>query len=162
MANRIGIMKDGAICQIGAPFDIYETPNSRFVGDFIGNANMIAGQIIDGSGQEWRIACADLGVTVTAQHDRPMAAGLAVTVMIRPEKIVIGREDVGAAGNRLTGKIAEIAYLGDMSIYHVLLPSGTKIQVSQANLRHAGAGRLTQGDEVTLSWRPGDSVVLPA
>jgi putrescine transport system ATP-binding protein len=161
MATRVGIMQEGAIAQMGTPFEVYETPNSRFVGDFIGNANMIEGSVTGGSGEEWRIDCPALGLSVTAHHGEPLPNGLAVTVMIRPEKMTIAREG-GAGANKVAGRISDIAYLGDMSIYHVQLPSGAKLQVSQANLRHMVSGRLTYDDQVMVTWQPGDSVVLLA
>jgi putrescine transport system ATP-binding protein len=159
MASRIGIMKDGAIIQIGTPFEIYETPASRFVGSFIGTANMLGGKVTDGKDEEWRIECPSLGTAIVAHHGEPLPRGLEVTVMVRPEKIGIGREP-GPGLNRLAGRISDIAYLGDMSIYHLALPSGAKLRVSQANMRHRVDHRLACGDEVTLDWQPGDSVVL--
>jgi len=161
MACRVGIMKEGAIAQIGAPYDVYEHPNSRFVGDFIGNANMIAGGISACEGGRLQVDCPSLGLIIEAAHPEPLPTGLAVTVMIRPEKMTIGR-DAAAGVNLLSGEIRDIAYLGDMSIYHVQLPTGTSIQLSQANRRQADGARLTHGDKVEISWRAGDSVVLPA
>ena len=162
MACRVGIMKDGQIAQIGTPYDVYETPNSRFVGDFIGNANMIAGSVTGGEGADWTIASAELGCTITAHHGKPLPNGSEVTVMVRPEKMTIGRQAAPGAVNTVSGRITDIAYLGDMSIYHVKLPGGAKLQVSQANLRHGGGGRLEHDEEVSVSWHPGDSVVLLA
>ena len=162
MACRVGIMKEGRIAQIGSPFEVYETPNSRFVADFIGNANMIAGSVTGGVGGDWKIAGEALGGAITAHHEEPLPIGSEVTVMVRPEKMSISRQPLPGAINTVFGAITDIAYLGDMSIYHVKLPSGAKLQVSQANLRHGGGGRLEQGEEVSISWHPGDSVVLLA
>ena len=163
MASRVGIMKEGEIAQIGTPVEVYETPKSRFVGDFIGNANMIAGSVTGGGeGGDWRIASAELDCTITAHHAEPLPGGSEVTVMVRPEKMSIGREPVAGAVNSIKGRVTDIAYLGDMSIYHVKLPSGRKVQVSKANLRHGGGGRLEHDEEVSISWHPGDSVVLLA
>lgn len=162
MASRVGIMKEGRIAQIGSPYEIYETPNSRFVGDFIGNANMIAGSVTGGEGADWTIDSQELGCTITARHEEPLPGGSEVTVMVRPEKMSISRQPVAGAANTVSGRITDIAYLGDMSIYHVKLESGRKIQVSQANLRHGGGNRLEHEEEVSVSWHPGDSVVLLA
>jgi len=162
MACRVGIMKEGKIAQIGTPFDVYETPNSRFVGDFIGNANMIEGSVSGGEGADWQIDSPALGCSITARHEAPLPIGSEVTVMVRPEKMSIGRQAVAGAINTLSGRITDIAYLGDMSIYHVKLASGRKIQVSQANLRQGGGGRLEHDEEVSICWHPGDSVVLLA
>jgi putrescine transport system ATP-binding protein len=162
MACRVGIMKEGRIAQIGTPYEVYETPNSRFVGDFIGNANMIEGVVQGGEGADWRVDAGSLGAVITAHHPEALPAGAHVTVMVRPEKMKISREAPPDAANRVRGKISNIAYLGDMSIYHVALAGGAKLQVSQANLRHGAGGRLDHDEEVTLSWAPGDSVVLLA
>jgi len=162
MACRVGIMKEGQIAQIGTPFDVYERPNSRFVGDFIGNANMIEGSVTGGEGADWQVDSQELGGTITAHHEEPLPIGSEVTVMVRPEKMSIGRQPVSGASNTVSGRITDIAYLGDMSIYHVKLASGRKIQVSQANLRQGGGGRLEHDEEVSVSWHPGDSVVLLA
>ncbi len=162
MACRVGIMKEGRIAQIGTPFDVYETPNSRFVGDFIGNANMIEGSVSGGEGGDWQVDSQELGGRITARHKEPLPIGSDVTVMVRPEKMSISRQAVAGAINTVSGRITDIAYLGDMSIYHVKLASGRKIQVSQANLRQGGGGRLEHDEEVSISWHPGDSVVLLA
>ncbi len=161
MASRVGIMKEGRIAQIGTPFEVYETPNSRFVGDFIGNANMIDGSVISGEGSEWTIGAEAIDATLAAHHDQPLSIGSNVTVMVRPEKMSLGRE-AAPGSNNVAGKVSDIAYLGDMSIYHVKLPSGRKLQVSQANLRHGGAGRFDYDQDVFVSWHSGDSVVLLA
>ncbi len=162
MACRVGIMKEGRIAQIGTPFDVYETPNSRFVGDFIGNANMIEGSVSGGEAGDWQVDSQELGGRITARHKEPLPIGSDVTVMVRPEKMSISRQAVAGAINTVSGRITDIAYLGDMSIYHVKLASGRKIQVSQANLRQGGGGRLEHDEEVSISWHPGDSVVLLA
>ena len=161
MASRVGIMKEGQIAQIGTPFEVYETPNSRFVGDFIGNANMIEGAVISGEGAEWKIGAGKIDATLTAHHEAGLQVGAQVTVMVRPEKMILGREAAPGV-NSVSGKVSDIAYLGDMSIYHVKLPSGQKLQVSQANLRHGGSGRFDYDQEVVVSWHAGDSVVLLA
>jgi putrescine transport system ATP-binding protein len=161
MACRVGIMKEGRIAQIGTPFEVYETPNSRFVGEFIGNANMIEVKVAAGHGAQWQCMSDELGCAITTHHDEPLPIGSSVIVMVRPEKMSISRHAVEAAANTVRGNVTDIAYLGDMSIYHVALPSGRKLQVSQANLRHGGT-RLEHGEEVSVSWHGGDSVVLLA
>ena len=162
MACRVGIMKEGRIAQIGTPLEVYETPNSRFVGDFIGNANMIEGSVTGGEDGDWQVESQELGCAITAHHAEPLPIGSEVTVMVRPEKMSIGRQAVSGAVNTVSGRITDIAYLGDMSIYHVKLATGRKIQVSQANMRHGAGGRLEHDEEVSISWHPGDSVVLLA
>ena len=160
MASRVGIMKEGRIAQIGTPFEVYETPNSRFVGDFIGNANMIEATVKSGDGSDWHVEAESLGTVIVTRHEESLPSGSRVTVMVRPEKVKISREIPPGAVNCVTGRISDIAYLGDMSIYHVALSGGARLQVSQANLRHGSGGRLAHDEEVVLTWAPGNSVVL--
>ncbi|MDY0242947.1 MAG: TOBE domain-containing protein, partial [Rhodospirillaceae bacterium] len=77
------------------------------------------------------------------------------------EKMMVHREEPGSGEtNWAKGVVADIVYLGDVSIYHVELASGRKVQVSQINLRHTSEQRLTWDDEVYISWHPGNSLVL--
>ncbi len=154
MSSRIAVMNAGRILQVGRPHDIYEYPADRFVADFIGTANMFEG-----------VAAAD-GVHVEGL-ERPLAVlgapadGAAVAVMVRPEKIAMGREMPAGGGNVLAGEVTEIGYHGDVSSYRVRLASGRVVLVTAANLRHAAEPAVGRGDRVYLSWHPGNAVVLP-
>ncbi|MGE5547021.1 MAG: ABC transporter ATP-binding protein [Solirubrobacterales bacterium] len=157
MSTRIAVMDAGRIMQVGRPHEVYEYPANRMVAEFIGLANLFEGEVAEVTGAALLVR-AD-GV------DGPVAAagaaerGARVTVMVRPEKIVMTRE--APAGPALKGKVAEIAYLGDVSIYQVRLASGRLVQVTSANLRHTAEPAVTWEDEVYLAWHPGNAVVLP-
>ena len=163
MSDRIAIMDKGKIHQVGAPRDVYEDPKSRFIADFIGAANLMAGQVesVKDGVATVRLSAADAVMTVPTELF--LAEGDAVTVMVRPERITAWRDaDTTAPGNTLTGIVSDIAYLGDLSIYHVQVSDGLKVQVAMANRHRSDHAPLTWDDAVTLSWYPGDGLVLTA
>ena len=160
MSSRIGVMNAGLIQQVGTPVDIYEYPQSRYVADFIGAANMFEGTISASSGESVVVGCPELAHDLTIAHAEPLAPASPVAVMVRPEKVAISRDKPAEGLNWAKGIVADIAYLGDVSIYHVRLESGRKVEALQANLRHTDQRKLTWEDEVFLSWHPGDALVL--
>ncbi|MBR9970919.1 ABC transporter ATP-binding protein [Magnetospirillum sp. J10] len=159
MSTRIAVMDAGRILQVGRPHEIYEYPTSRMVADFIGTANFFAGTVESAANGlvTFRAAGIEAPLTVAGA----LAPGSAAAVMVRPEKILMGREAPAGAANSVSGMIKEIAYLGDVSIYHVRLDSGVMIMVTNANLRHSAEPAVTWEDRVHLSWHPGNAVVLP-
>ena len=163
MSDRIAIMDKGRIHQIGAPRDVYEDPTSRFIADFIGAANLMAGRIESVTEGVARVRLIAADTVVKVPSDLPLAEGDAVTVMVRPERITAWRDaDSATPGNTLTGVVSDIAYLGDLSIYHVQVSDGLVVQVAMANRHRADHAPLTWDDAVTLSWYPGDGLVLTA
>jgi putrescine transport system ATP-binding protein len=160
MSARIGVMNAGSIEQIGTPVEIYEYPTTTFVADFIGTANMFDGVVALDEHDHTVVACAELECTLTVGHSGGVAVGAPVTVMIRPEKMTVQREAPVERINCAHGVVTDIAYLGDISIYHIRLASGRKVQVALTNLRHTSEQRLTWDDEVYLTWHPANAVVL--
>ena len=161
MSERIGVMNAGSMLQIGTPSEIYEYPTSRFVADFIGDANFFEGVLQQNTDQGAIIHCPELGHTIIAGRNGLAAEGALVTVMVRPEKMRIVTRDAGNDGpNMIRGIITDIGYLGDMSIFHVQLESGRIIKTSQLNFQHTQERKFTWDDEVTLNWHPDDAVVL--
>ncbi|EME71848.1 ABC-type spermidine/putrescine transport system protein [Paramagnetospirillum caucaseum] len=157
MSSRIGVMNAGRIEQVGSPVDIYEYPGTRFVADFIGAANMFEGTAKGGAGA---VACPELDHDLSVQGAPPVEAGAAVTVMVRPEKVRIGRDRPEPGLNWAEGVVSDIAYLGDVSIFHVRLASGRKVQALRTNLHHGDDSLLTWDEPVFLGWHPADSLVL--
>src|SRR5215470_11866888 len=100
LGTRLGVMNHGRIVQVGTPSDIYESPASRFVADFIGSVNLFEGQVSDEGTDFVRIRCTELGCEVRAERTVSCARGATVWTAIRPEKITIGRESpaAGTAG----------------------------------------------------------------
>ncbi len=162
MSSRIGVMSSGSIDQIGTPVEIYEYPATTFVADFIGTANMFDGVVVQDDPSQVLVRCPELDADLVVAHGGTVPIGAPVTVMVRPEKMVVHREKpADGTVNVIRGLVADIAYLGDISVYHIALPSGRKVQMSLTNLRHTGEhGRLTWEDEVFLSWHPSNALVL--
>jgi len=159
MSYRIAVMQDGRIAQVGTPVDIYEFPASRAIAAFIGSANLFDGTLAATTPAGSRVDAGALGVLELSQTvDAPV--GSAVTVMVRPEKMMLSRTVAESAVNRLSGVVRDIAYLGDISIYHVRLDDGRVVQASLTNLRHSPEDRLTWNERVHLSWHPANAMIL--
>lgn len=163
MSSRIAVMEEGRIRQVGAPTEIYEYPNSRYVANFIGEMNIFEGIVLEDEPDHVLIHMPDAGCDVYISHSASAPVGAQVAVAIRPEKVVIRKDEPEAAAsnrNITKGIVSEIAYLGDVSIYHVLLPSGKKILATLTNQVRLAERPINWDDEVTLSWRPESGVVL--
>jgi putrescine transport system ATP-binding protein len=158
MASRIAVMSEGRFLQVGAPADIYETPASRFVADFIGNVNLMAGTVEVDEADHVVIGSADCKHYVG--HGITGTAGMAVTVALRPEKIQVSRDKPADAFNAAPGTIKDLSYFGSFTVYHVELPSGQRLKVSQANVERHQGDRLGWGDAVWAHWSRSAHVVL--
>ncbi len=163
LGTRLGVMNHGRIVQVGTPSDIYESPASRFVADFIGSVNMFEGLVHENGADGLCIRSADLGCTVRVARAAAGAHGATVWTAIRPEKIQITREPPAGedAGANLTpGTVKEIAYMGDMSIYLVRLDSGSMLRVTLPNVRRGTDRPIAREERVWLSWHGSSPVVL--
>jgi putrescine transport system ATP-binding protein len=158
MAGRLGVMHEGKLVQVGTPAEIYEDPKTRWVAGFIGDVNLFEGTI---SGHQGGLASIDTkaGRLVLARKDG-IEDGTNVTVAVRPEKIDIQREPVANALNMLHGTVADIAYLGDLSVYKVRDQHGMIVKASVANRDRHAAGLLHRGDEAWLTFAPEAGVLL--
>jgi putrescine transport system ATP-binding protein len=159
MAHRIAVMRDGRFVQIGAPGELYETPSSRFVADFIGNVNLMEGTLDIDAADHCVIGCADVRHFVG--HGITGTEGMAVTVALRPEKVAIGREaPADTEHNAVRGTVKEKSYFGSFTVYHVALASGAVLKASEANTERHRDAEITWGESVWASWSPTAHVVL--
>jgi len=162
LATRIGVMNSGEIAMIGEPTDIYEFPNSRFVAGFIGSVNMAEGIVIEDEPDHVRIRSAELGCDIYVGHGVDCAPDQILWWAIRPEKIHLSREkpeDVHDA-NITKGMVEEIGYLGDMSVYQLLLESGKRLRVTQTNTVRGNPDAITWDETVYASWDTTSGSVL--
>ena len=167
MATRIGVMSEGKILQIGKPAEIYETPNCRFMADFIGSVNLFKGTLeVD---QPDHVVITSVDCRHYVSHGITGTLGMDVHVGIRPEKMSIKktapadseRESPAEVGcNVVEGVIQDLAYLGSLTTYHVKLASGTVVKVTQTNAARHDPTHLTWGDKVYVWWWGSDVVVL--
>jgi putrescine transport system ATP-binding protein len=159
LATRIGVMRGGEILQVGTPTDIYEFPNSRFVADFIGSVNMMAGRLSVDEADHARIDCPELGATVYIDHGVSGPPDSSVSVAIRPEKIQLSTERPSQKDNVISGVIAGVAYLGGATRYLVRLPTGFLLKVTEPNvLRHEA--HFQKDEAVWLCWHGSAPVVV--
>ena len=165
MAERIAIMHLGWIAQVGSPMDIYETPASRLVCEFIGNVNLFDGELVEDMGDHAIIASPGLENPIYVGHGiSTRAQDKQITYAIRPDKLLIGTElpELERPGyNWAKGVVHDIAYLGGHSVYYIKLPSGGVLQAFMANAeRHVKLP--TWEEEVYVYWWDDSGVVLQA
>ena len=165
MAERIAIMHQGWIAQVGSPMDIYETPASRLVCEFIGNVNLFEGELVEDMGDHAIIASPGLDNPIYVGHGiSTRAQDKHITYALRPEKLLIGTElpELERPGyNWAKGVVHDIAYLGGHSVYYIKLPSGGVLQAFMANAeRHVKLP--TWEEEVYVYWWDDSGVVLQA
>lgn len=168
MATRIGVMSEGKILQIGRPAEVYETPNCRFVADFIGSVNLFKGTVTVDEPDHVVITTPECQHYIN--HGITGTSGMPVHVAVRPEKITIqttppkdeDRESLAQVGfNVVHGTVKDLAYLGSLTTYHVLIDgSTTVVKVTQTNAARHEASALTWGDKVYVWWCGSDVVVL--
>ena len=165
MAERIAIMHLGWIAQVGSPMDIYETPASRLVCEFIGNVNLFDGELIEDVEDHAVIACSALENPIYVGHGiSTRAQDKQITYAIRPEKLLISTElpELERPGyNWARGVVHDIAYLGGHSVYYIKLSSGMIVQAFLANAeRHVKWP--TWEESVYVYWWDDSGVVLQA
>jgi len=161
MASRIAVMRAGKLRQIGAPGEVYESPNSRFVADFIGAVNLLSGRLREIADDGHLIVDSPEVGTLRVAGAGP-SPGATMTIALRPEKIVLGREPAAAASpNQHDGIVREIAYLGGLSLYRIELPSGAMLRASVPNTARLAGASFARGDRVLLSWPVAAGLVLP-
>ncbi|MGB3336712.1 MAG: polyamine ABC transporter ATP-binding protein [Devosia sp.] len=162
LATRIGVMNQGEIAMIGEPTDIYEFPNSKFVANFIGSANMVEGVVTEDEPDHVRIRSAELGCDIYVGHGVDCAPDQILWWAIRPEKMHVSRDKPeGQFGANVTkGVVEDIAYLGDMSLYQVVLDSGKPVRVSQTNSFRGNPDAITWDEVVYVSWADNAGSVL--
>ncbi|MBK8135529.1 MAG: ABC transporter ATP-binding protein [Anaerolineae bacterium] len=178
MANRIGVMSNGELLQVGRPEEIYESPATRFVADFIGETNFIDGKVIRVEG-DYAIVDIEGEGDLSAVLLDSVTVGQQVTVAIRPEKIGIKpynartEEDevptatgvkaldwAGTALNSLAGHIAQVHYIGTDTRYAVRIGSDTVVNVRVQNVGLQKSATFKERDAVTIFWEQDSARVL--
>ncbi len=160
VADRIAVLDKGRLVQVAAPRELYERPNSRWVAGFVGDINLIQGQVVQIQSGTLTLKTAEAG-TIVALTKNDLVPGMTITIAIRPEKIRISGEAAsGAGGNALRGELVEIGYLGSSSVYTVRLTFGGILRVVQSNFETADSSPLKIGQRVALSIAPEACVVL--
>tara|TARA_R110002110_G_scaffold168091_2_gene369337 strand:- start:435 stop:1496 length:1062 start_codon:yes stop_codon:yes gene_type:complete len=152
MADRIAIMQDGGLLQVGTPHEIYETPQTRFAADFIGVMNFLP--VISGADG---FALSN-GTAIQAGRVAGNAATSNAVAAIRPERLLIG--DRG--DNVLSGTISAIAYHGLDLLLHIRTDCCDKPVVARMTTDIAEIHRPAEGQDITVSWSAKDTHIFPA
>ena len=161
LSSRMAVMDMGKFKQIGTPTEIYEFPESRFVADFIGSANIFEGKVKNSKVGHLTVST-DVG-EVFINYGQSIAEGEKIWLGLRPEKIYLSKnkpKDIGP--NQIKGIVEEIGYLGETSIYKVRLENGQIIDVSAPNQSRpmSRARGITWEDMVYLNWEPESAMLL--
>ena len=161
MSDRMAVMNDGHIHQVGPPEEVYRNPADAFVADFIGNANLLGGTVTELDDDGYSV---DLDVGERVRLDRTtaeaieLADGMEITLLFRPERFEVHREPGAGAVNELVGEIQETTYLGSRMDYFVRV--GDKdIHAIQQNI--AGDRTFDNGEEVILSFAESSPFAIP-
>lgn len=160
MSDRLSIMSDGRIVQTGSPTDIYESPKTRLIAEFIGSVNMFETQIAADEADHMILNPKGLsnqfyighGVTSNAEDKK-------VWLAIRPEKTIICRQQPTTQFNWAKGIVDDIAYLGGLSVYYIKLENDQIVQCTMHN-RERRSEHPTWEEEVFISWEATSGVVL--
>jgi spermidine/putrescine transport system ATP-binding protein len=146
MSDRIVLMRQGRIAQIGTPRELYDRPASRYVADFIGDTNLLAGSVVESAGGVATLRVGD--VSLRGLSDGPLPAGREAWLTVRPEAIrLIDGHAVPAAQNTVAGTVDDAVYAGSALRVHVTLPGGQRLIASVPSGTSAPTGA-----PVTLSW----------
>ena len=154
MSDRICIMRDGEIVQIGSPRDLYDRPNSRYVADFVGKSNFFDGQIDSMDGAMAKLIGPGGTVFVGAICDG-LGRARPVTASLRPEQITLTR----SAGTVPVTVINRI-FLGEHTEYLVRNPDLGTFLILASRQAEADAGHFEAGDTGHASWRDGAALIL--
>jgi len=160
VASRVAVMDNGKVMQVATPADIYEAPNSVYVADFIGDVNLIKGTVTATGEATYALHWREGAAPLVVKSPNTISDGQTAHLAIRPEKVTISADKPDGADNVVQGKVLDIAYLGNLSTYHVELPTGDVIKAQTANTRRISRRAYTWEDTVWLSWTATGGVLL--
>jgi spermidine/putrescine ABC transporter ATP-binding subunit len=157
LSDRLIVMNQGRIEQVGTPVELYRKPRTSFVAQFLGHPNFLFGEVV-----RERDGKVDVHVgpdVVQAAYEGPLATGTTVSVVLRAESARLERPPVDRAVNALPGTIAYTVYLGTSAEYEVRLAAGPSVRVVEQIA--SGMPSFRDGEAVVVTWAPEDAIVLP-
>lgn len=161
VSSRIAVMKQGEIAQVAPPEEIYEAPASRYVADFIGDVNIIEGRVDETNGVDTALDWLEGEPPLRAVSSRALAPGSTAWLSVRPEKVGIYK-DRPSTDNAVAGKVLDIAYLGNVSTYHVELSNGQVIKAQETNAGRSANRGIEWEQTVWVGWSADAGMVLSA
>ena len=160
VASRIAVMDHGKIIQVDTPSKIYEEPGSVYVADFIGDVNLIEGNVTRSGDDHATLSWASGQQELIGIAHEEIPLGTRATLAVRPEKLNISTERPEGVTNAIRGRVHDIAYLGNMSTYVIETADGNLIKAQAANTRRIARRAITWEQEVWLSFTDTAGVVL--
>jgi spermidine/putrescine transport system ATP-binding protein len=159
MSDRIAVMSAGRVLQTGTPQEIYERPANRFVADFIGETNFLAGQVKAGRGGAAVVVVDDV-LPIHVLVGRSVGMNEDVVVAIRPEKLSVSAEPSDTRA--VPGVVDEVVYTGTDTRYLVRLTERTVVTARQQNVSTSANVSFPVGTQVYLHWQPESARILKA
>ena len=157
MSDRIAVMSEGQVLQLGTAAEIYESPASRFVADFIGETNFLDGEV-ESFRDGQAAVLVDGALRLTAPSAVPeLRVGQPVTFTVRPEKISVHSDQTDRA---VSGQIEEVVYIGTDTRYLVRVTEGIRLVARVQNAGSADQAEFRPADQVYLTWDPDVARIL--
>ena len=157
MSDRIAVMSKGNVLQVGKPQEIYESPASKYVADFIGETNFIDGVVKGRNGSNVEVELDGTGV-ICVESTRSFANGQQVSVAVRPEKLRLNTQIEN--GNNLQGLIEDVIYIGTDTHYGIRFAGGQKVRVREQNILQGHHEIIQIGEEASVSFAYSSSRLL--
>ncbi|MGH7904781.1 MAG: ABC transporter ATP-binding protein [Candidatus Dormibacteraceae bacterium] len=161
ISDRIAVMNQGRIEQLGPPEEVYERPATIFVAEFLGASNLLEGTY-RGSEDGWGLVDVPGAGSIRIPADGRRRAGEAVRIGVRPEKIEIhaAGSDAPASHNTLVATLRSAVFVGVSYQYLFVTPAGAEMSAFDRNSGRGAAAR--PGESVRLAWRPDHTFLMPA
>lgn len=159
MGDRVAVMENGRINQLGSPKSIYEFPHSRFIADFIGESNFFQAKVTKITESGDAEVEANEGFKLTAKAPGSLKAGERVTVAVRPEKMFLLDQPTSEYPNCFPSKVLTSVFMGSYTRFHLSLPGDTICLVQQQNVRDVRD--FQKGDKAYVAWAVEDTLVIP-
>jgi putative spermidine/putrescine transport system ATP-binding protein len=154
MSNRVAVMSDGQVVQVGRPTDIYERPRNRFVAEFLGTANIVAGTVTGRAAEKcWQVALdGEPGMSASVQSDTPLSPGNPVLLAVRPERLEIGPVCAGA----IRAQVQDVVFRGSYFAYEL----SVRGQDVPFFLYSQARKDIPSDGKVGLCWQPDSAIIL--
>ena len=159
MSDRICLMNQGRIEQLGTPSDLYFRPRTLFAADFLGESNLLEGTVERVDGTEAEVKLARDGSRAHAAMHAPLAPGSKVRVMVRPQNIAVRSEPADV--NALRGKVLDSMITGSLTKLYVASSAAGAEPLVLCYPTSSGSAPYAIGDDITLHWNRADAVVVP-
>jgi ABC-type Fe3+/spermidine/putrescine transport system ATPase subunit len=158
MADRIAVMDQGRLLQLGKPSDVYNTPTTAFVATFLGDASSFRAEVSAVTDTIAHLVTKD-GLRSSITHRGDLTVGDALAASIRPERVHLSHHRPTESENLIAGVVDFVSYLGSYVVYVVRLPDNDVLLRASESIP-SGVPSFSEGDQVFASWRAGQAVYV--